>query len=98
MHMCTHAGDAGRSAPGAAALMSLSGLVDFLEEALLDRAVLPMGRMEALPTISQADIATAFEGGEGGGLQQQQQQQQQHMLLNGAALENLEVLENAEGG
>ncbi|KAF5838281.1 muts domain V-domain-containing protein [Dunaliella salina] len=86
-------GGVGRSAPpGAAALMSLSGLVDFLEEALLDRAVLPMGRMEALPTISQADIAASAEGGEGGALQQQ------HMLLNGAALENLEVLENAEGG
>lgn len=26
-----------------------------------------------------------------------QPHQQQHMLLNGAALENLEVLENAEG-
>eukprot|EP00983_Pelagomonas_calceolata_P085538 1156580-Pelagomonas_calceolata.AAC.11 len=55
------------------------------------------GPAHHLTGAQSADIATAFEGGEGGGLQQQQQQQQQHMLLNGAALENLEVLENAEG-
>lgn len=47
------AGDAKHAAPGAAALQALSGLLDFLHEALLDRAVLPMGRMEALPNIAQ---------------------------------------------
>ena len=33
--------------------MALCGLVDLLREALLDKAVLPMRRMETLPTLSQ---------------------------------------------
>lgn len=73
----------------AAALAALGGMVAFLQDALLDRAVLPLGRIEAL-SITQQQQQQACVDGESSG--------PQSMLLNGAALENLELMENGLGG
>ncbi|KAG2424293.1 hypothetical protein HXX76_014671 [Chlamydomonas incerta] len=81
-----------------AAMAALGGAIRFLTEALLDRAVLPLGRFEELPALvpsAAAATAAGAEGAEGadadGGLPA-------YMGLNGAALENLEILENGDGG
>lgn len=46
-------GEAVSARPGDAALGALCGLVDFLRESMLDRAVLSLGRCEALPSLSR---------------------------------------------
>jgi hypothetical protein len=47
--------------------------------------------------MTQADTVGCMEAEAAGGEDDREGGAQQHMLLNGAALENLEVLENAEG-
>lgn len=71
--------------PHTASLAALCGMVSFLKESLLDMSVLPLGQMESLP-------ALGGEQTEGGS------RDPQYLLLNGAALESLEILENNEGG
>lgn len=72
----------------------------FLADALLDRAVFPLGRVEALPDLGTAaadatDSAAAGAGADGGA---EDANEPLHMVINGAAMENLEVLEAQEGG
>lgn len=43
---------------------ALCGLLDFLRDALLDRAVMSLGRVEALPQLTRV---RGGEGGRGGG-------------------------------
>eukprot|EP00798_Chlamydomonas_sp_ICE-L_P022858 gene22858-30031_t len=75
--------------PGAntGALSAFYGMASFLKESMLDSAVLSLGRVEALPDLQKQATSTLSGSDEPTSL-----------LLNGAALENLEVLENAEGG
>lgn len=115
----------------AAALAALCGMVTFLEDALLDFAVLPMGRLDLLPDLTgsranrgaapaaalaapqpDAGAAAGEDGVADGGVEGEDAGQAvplplllpgssgepSHLLLNGAALENLELLENADGG
>ncbi|KXZ50845.1 hypothetical protein GPECTOR_15g531 [Gonium pectorale] len=74
-----------------AAMAALGGIIAFLTDCLLDRAVLPLGRFEELPALAPQLVGEA--GADGldsyGPL---------YMSLNGAALENLEILENNDGG
>ncbi|GLC55756.1 hypothetical protein PLESTB_001025500 [Pleodorina starrii] len=75
-----------------AAMAALGGIIAFLQDALLDRAVLPLGRFEELPALSPREGGAGPDGDDaaaGGPL---------YMALNGAALENLEILENGDGG
>ncbi|KAG2496433.1 hypothetical protein HYH03_005657 [Edaphochlamys debaryana] len=74
-----------------AAMAALGGVITFLKDALLDRAVLPLGRFEELPALASA-VGAGAEGGEAGA------EGPRYLALNGAALENLEILENGEGG
>ncbi|PNW83581.1 hypothetical protein CHLRE_05g235750v5 [Chlamydomonas reinhardtii] len=84
-----------------AAMAALGGAIVFLTEALLDRAVLPLGRFEELPALvpsAAASGAAAGADGEGAADADAEGGLPAYMGLNGAALENLEILENAEGG
>ena len=75
----------------------------FLRESLLDRTVLPLGRMELLPDsegppFSAEEGAAPLPGSGGAGKRSSSASMEPAcMMLNGAALENLEVLDNAEG-
>ena len=75
----------------------------FLRESLLDRTVLPLGRMELLPdsegpSLTVVGGTAALPGGGGAGKRPSNLSTEPTcMMLNGAALENLEVLDNAEG-
>jgi hypothetical protein len=85
------------------ALGALGGMTHFLKECLLDRAVLPLGRLEAMPEVQwgPATRATtagraATEGGDSGAVAAAAAAaasfpEPAYMQLNGAALENLEV-------
>ncbi|GIL60874.1 hypothetical protein Vafri_15713 [Volvox africanus] len=75
-----------------AAMAALGGIIYFLRDALLDRAVLPLGRFEELPALAPG------EGGPSSGHESDNVSGPLYMALNGAALENLEILENSEGG
>ena len=71
--------------PGELALRAFGGMVRFLEEAMLDVAVMSLGRVERLPEdgIPAANLSVNAAD--------------EHVLLDASALENLEILENAEG-
>ena len=70
----------------------------FLTESLLDRTVLPLGKMELLPDSEVCPpSASPLGGGSLGAGVTGSVSEPSCMLLNGAALENLEVLDNAEG-
>ncbi|GIL69309.1 hypothetical protein Vretimale_13435 [Volvox reticuliferus] len=75
-----------------AAMAALGGIIYFLRDALLDRAILPLGRFEELPALAPG------ESGAGSGPESDNALGPLYMALNGAALENLEILENSEGG
>jgi len=81
---------------GEVALGALGGLVAYLADMQLDRAILPLGKLQLLPESdccggkgSAAAADPALDGEDDG---------PEFMGLDGAALENLEVLENTEGG
>ncbi|KAG2440549.1 hypothetical protein HYH02_010133 [Chlamydomonas schloesseri] len=84
-----------------AAMAALGGAIVFLTEALLDRAVLPLGRFEELPALvpSTASSAAAASGADSADADADADAAlPAFMALNGAALENLEILENGDGG
>lgn len=64
----------------------------FLSHACLTEALHLYLYLQAAPSCAGAGGEEEGQAGPGAG-----EPQQQHMLLNGAALENLEVMENAEG-
>lgn len=72
----------------AAAGCALGGCISFLRSALLDKRVLGAGRVE--------DMAAAV--GVGAPTARAERDVPAHMTLDGPALENLEILENSEGG
>ncbi|KAL3677727.1 hypothetical protein R1sor_020683 [Riccia sorocarpa] len=93
---------------GEAALSALGGAVFYLKQALLDQTVLRLGRMDLLPGSDSFDLAKTSsrerrkscgdtvairdaEGHSGQGVEP-------YMLMDAAALENLEVLENNRDG
>lgn len=79
-----------RRAAHGAALGALGLMLAFLQDSLLDRAVLPLGRIEELPDLqTQATAAAAADPTRGSA---------PYMIINGSAMENLEVLENQYGG
>ncbi|GAX75912.1 hypothetical protein CEUSTIGMA_g3355.t1 [Chlamydomonas eustigma] len=78
------------------ALSVLGGMTAYLKELLLDRAVLPLGGLELLPGVGD-DLPIMKEDGKASSVVPAAHEPT-CMMLNGAALENLEVLENAEGG
>ena len=71
--------------PGELALRAFGGMVRFLEEAMLDVAVLSLGRVERLPEDGIPAAKLSVNAAD------------EHVLLDASALENLEILENAEG-
>ncbi|EFN52031.1 hypothetical protein CHLNCDRAFT_139631 [Chlorella variabilis] len=86
-----HAVRAGGEAQAAAA-HALGGCLSHLRCVLLDKQVLAAGRVEQLGETFGIGAGLAGSGCEAGG------GGPTHMALDGAALENLEVLENSEGG
>ncbi len=68
--------------PPKAALSALGGAVAFLQEVLLDRAILPIARFDALPQVR--GNAIAVNG-------QVDDDVRAPMVLDSTALENLEV-------
>ncbi|EFJ45822.1 hypothetical protein VOLCADRAFT_105835 [Volvox carteri f. nagariensis] len=80
-----------------AAMAALGGMIAFLKDSLLDRAVLPLGRFEELPALV-ASRGSAGAGEDSSGADVAGAEGPLYMALNGAALENLEILENSDGG
>ncbi|GFR46110.1 hypothetical protein Agub_g7598, partial [Astrephomene gubernaculifera] len=81
-----------------AAMAALGGAIAFLRDCLLDLAVIPLGRFEELPALQPAAAAGGAAAGEAGGAADPRHAGPLYMSLNGAALENLEILENGDGG
>ncbi|KAK9844444.1 hypothetical protein WJX74_002610 [Apatococcus lobatus] len=77
----------------AAALSAFGGSLSFLQEALLDRNILKAGRFELLPGSAVADASSVDNSGPQGS----SDQLAAHLRVDGAALDNLEVLENESG-
>ncbi|KAL4857543.1 DNA mismatch repair protein 6 [Chlorella vulgaris] len=82
----------------AAAAHALGGCVSHLRDVLLDKQVLAAGRIEQLAAVFGIGAGLAGGGGEGGSGEAGGGPGAHFMALDGAALENLEVLENSEGG
>lgn len=99
---------------GEAALSAIGGCMFYLREALLDKTVLRLGRIELLPGSygsSTADgladgskeavpeeEAEARQGSSSGKDAMPVEQYEPYMLLDSAALENLEIIENNRDG
>jgi DNA mismatch repair protein MSH6 len=84
--------------PGAAAAATaLGGCISFLHGALLDRRVLGAGRVEPLEEAVGVcgDANADADAGDGGPAAERPPA---FMSLDGPALENLEIMENSEGG
>lgn len=83
-------------------LCAVGHMVQYLREVLLDRAVLPLARIALLPQAEEEGMpATATAAASRVGpplLSEDPLGAVPHARLDGAALENLEVLENSEGG
>ncbi|KAK3233260.1 hypothetical protein CYMTET_56430 [Cymbomonas tetramitiformis] len=90
----------GAGVHGEAALSAFGGCVFHLKDfAQLDRELLPLRCVERLPGVSTS--VTCAEGGDtdmGTGNPGPNSQQEAYVELDAAALKNLEVLENSEGG
>lgn len=70
------------------AISALGGCISYLESVLLDQQIIPNARFCTLPVWEEEAQHTAEDGDTA----------IQHFVLDAAALENLEVLENSEGG
>lgn len=70
----------------AAALTAVGGCISFLRQCLLDRRLLPLGRVALLPGCR--DVAGAVQGV---GDMQDVDMGPEYVSLDGSALENLEV-------
>lgn len=86
---------------GEFALSAFGACVIYLRQVLLDQTLLAVGRIELLPSFN-----ALLDDPEGKALVEQEKRGvdtslhriEPHMVLDGAALENLEVLENSDGG
>ncbi len=74
-----------------AATAALGGCVSFLQKTLLDKRILGAGRVEAM------EEAVGI-GGNGTSTNAATTNMPKYMTLDGPALENLEIMENSEGG
>lgn len=85
---------------GELALSAFGACVFYLRQALLDQTLLSLGRVELLPGYNR--IPGDFRGMKvqqrRGGADAAVHKVEPYMVLDGAALENLEVLENRDGG
>ncbi|CAD7704171.1 unnamed protein product [Ostreobium quekettii] len=72
-----------------ATLEALGAVVNFLKAGLLDKAVIPLARFELLPNASDRSVQPTESA---------EVAMPKHVLLDSSALENLEVLENSNGG
>jgi hypothetical protein len=68
---------------GEAAISALGGTIFYLRQALLESDVLALGRIEPLPGSAEACVEAPVKDGEG--------ERELYMVLDSAALENLEV-------
>lgn len=86
---------------GKMALSAFGVCVTYLRQALLDKALLAVGRFELLPVfdalLQDPESKVLVEQGKAG-VDAAFRRIEPHMVLDGAALENLEVLENGDGG
>jgi len=89
------AGGCGFDAASAAALCAFGAMVSHLRDSLLDKDLLPLGRISALiPPGAEADDTPS-----GAAVTVNQWAAAQHVALDASALEGLEILENsADGG
>lgn len=80
-----------------AAATALGGCISYLKNALLDRRILGAGRMEAM----EEAVGVGNQGQDGStqdGEENKKISVPAYMNLDGPALENLEIMENSEGG
>lgn len=86
---------------GELALSAFGACVVYLRQVLLDRTLLAVGRIYLLPSFNALlddPESKALVEQERRGVNAAFQRFEPHMILDGAALENLEVLENSDGG
>jgi DNA mismatch repair protein MSH6 len=89
-----------RADPGAhaAAAAALGGCLSYLKDAMLDRRVLASGRVDTLAEAYGIGADADGGAGGGGGAAAAAGGGPACMALDGPALENLEILENGDGG
>jgi len=85
---------------GELAISAFGACVVYLRQVLLDQTLLAVGRIDLLPSFN-----ALLDDPESKALVEQEKRVdaafhrfEPHMILDGAALENLEVLENSDGG
>jgi len=86
---------------GELALSAFAACVIYLRQVLLDQTLLAVGRIELLPSFNALldnPESQALVEQEKRGVDATLHRIEPHMMLDGAALENLEVLENSDGG
>lgn len=85
---------------GELALSAFGACVFYLRQALLDQTLLSLGRVELLPGYNRisGDFLSIKVQQRKGGTDAAVHKVEPYMVLDGAALENLEVLENRDGG